>query len=330
MKGKILVTGASGFIGRRLVRRLLQSGADVRCLLRPAAPVHAALRGAEIARGDLLDRASLAAAARGARAVVHCAALVRPQWAVVTRGRLEREYFAVNAGGTLNAARAAEEAGAGLFLHLSSIAAQGPGVSLRESDPCRPLTLYGRSKLASEEAALKGVPPGSGCRLVIARPAMIYGADSPSWGRFFSAVRGGLVPLPGRGHNTLSVCWAENLVDALLLLAEKGEDRGVYAVSEGPRSWEEMALLSAAALGVKPRLLRVPERPLGLLSAASAAALRAAGLVVPSVNYIAEPGSFREAVSSWGHDVSRLAGLGWTPRLDTRAALAAELAGGGV
>lgn len=329
MTGKILITGAAGFIGRRLAARLLKEEAGVRCLLRRFSPAPQCLSGAEIVRGDLLDRASLKAAMEGVSAVYHCAALVRPGGFAVSRTRLEKNFFSVNRDGTFNAAGAAAAAGAEVFLHLSSIAAQGPGLSLRESSPCRPLTLYGRSKLASEEAALRAIPSGSKTRLVIARPAMIYGKDSPSWGRFFSAVKAGLVPVPGRGRNTLSVCWAENLLDALLLLAEKGEDRETYTVSEGPRSWEEMARFAAAALGVKVRLLKVPKRPLELLSFLAGAALRPAGLALPALNYLAEPGSFREAVAGWGHDTAKLRALGWAPRLSTPEALAAEVAANG-
>lgn len=322
---KTLVTGAAGFIGRRLAARLLKNGADVRCFLGRFSAVPQCLSGAEIVRGDLLDRNSLKAAMEGVSAVYHCAALVRPAGFAVSRAGLEKRFFAVNMDGTLNATEAACAAGAGLFVHLSSISAQGPGLSLRETDPCRPLTLYGRSKLASEAAAENGVPETGACRLVIARPAMIYGKDSPSWSKFFSAVKGGLVPLPGRGRNTLSVCWIESLVDALLLLAERGGNREIYTVSEGPRSWVDMAMLSAAALGVKPRLLKVPHRPLALLSFLAGSALRPAGLALPALNYLTEPGSFKEAVANWGHDTTKLNALGWAPRLTTAEALAAEL-----
>ena len=264
-------------------------------------------------------------ALKGVSAVYHCAALVRPAGIVVSSSTLEHDFFSMNRDGTFNAAEAAVAAGAEVFLHLSSISAQGPGLGLREDAPCRPLTLYGRSKLASEAAAAAGIPAGGACRLTICRPAMIYGKDSSSWGKFFSAVKSGLVPVPGSGRNTLSVCWAESLVDALLLLAEKGRDREIYTVSEGPRSWEELAGLAAAALGVKARLLRVPELPLKALSVLSGSALRAAGLALPALNYLTEPGAFREAVSWWKHDTAKLRALGWIPRLPTAAALANEI-----
>ena len=325
MNGKILITGSSGFIGRRLASRLVKEGAEVRCLLRGSSPAPEALRGAELVRGDLLDRDSLKAAMTGITAVCHCAALVRPAGIAISSARLEHDFFSVNRDGTFNAAEAAAAAGAKVFLHLSSISAQGPGLGLGEDAPCRPLTMYGRSKLASEAAAAAGIPAGSACRLTVCRPAMIYGKDSPSWGKFFSSVKAGLVPVPGSGRNTLSVCWAESLVDALLLLAEKGRNREIYNISEGPRSWEELAGLAAAALGVKARLLRVPELPLKALSWLSGAALRDAGLAAPRFNYLTEPGAFREAVSWWKHDTAKLRALGWIPRLPTAAALASEI-----
>lgn len=321
---KILVTGAAGFIGRRLVSRLLKNGADTRCLLHPSSPVPEQLSGAEIIRGDLADRDGLQAAFKDVSSVFHCAALVRPAGSVVSAARLEKSFFSANRDGTFNAARAASLAGAGVFVHLSSISAQGPGHALSENGGCRPLTLYGRSKLASERAALEGIPPGGTCRLVISRPAMIYGADSPSWRKFFYAVKRGLVPVPGSGRNTLSVCCVENLLDALLLLAGRGEDRGIYTISEGRRSWEEMALLAAEALGTKTRLLRIPEGPLGRLSSLSGGLLDQAGLALPALRYLTEHGSFLEAVASWGHDTARLRALGWTPRLSTAGALKDE------
>jgi nucleoside-diphosphate-sugar epimerase len=325
VKGKILITGAAGFIGKRLSARLLKSGAEVRCLLRHLSPVPAELSGAEIVRGDLLDPASLEQAAKDVSAVLHCAALVRPRGAIISRREFLKTLEAVNRDGARNVAAAAAAAGAKLFLHLSSIAAQGPGVSLRETDPCRPMTLYGRSKLDSETAVMQGIPPGSSCRLVIARPAMIYGKDSPNWNKFFSAVRSGLVPVPGRGNNTLSVCWVESLVDALLLLAKSGEDRAAYTVSEGPRTWNDLARMSSEAIGVKAKILKVPEWPLALAAFLAGPAMRPAGLWLPAAGFLAEPGSFREAVANWGHDTTRLCALGWSPRLSTPEALAAEL-----
>ena len=320
----ILITGAAGFIGRRLARRLAAAGRTVRCLLRPGTPAPA---GTCAVYGELLDAESLKRAAAGADIVYHAGALVRPRAMFAGRTALEKDYFRTNEEGTGKMAAAAAAAGAAVFLHLSSMAAMGPGRALREDSPCRPLTMYGRSKLASEKAALSAIPPGGRTRLVITRPAMIYGSDSPSWRRLFTAIRSGTAPLPGDGKQLLSVCWIESLLDALELLAERGADRAVYSISDGSLSAESLVRLSAAAMGLETGIFRIPAAPLKALSSFIDTVTAFFGASLPRFNYLAEPGALREALSDWEHDTSGLRSLGWKPRLSHELALAAELSG---
>ncbi|MCU0621490.1 MAG: NAD(P)H-binding protein, partial [Gemmatimonadales bacterium] len=163
---KALVTGATGFVGSHLVDRLLGAGDAVTALVRsPAKAAGLAQRGVTLVPGDLHDRDALARAARGQDVAYHVAALV---------GAVdEAEFLRANREGTANVVQALEaEAPAARLVLVSSLAAAGPaprGAPRGVEAPEAPVTMYGRSKLASE-----AVVRASGLGWVIARPPAVY------------------------------------------------------------------------------------------------------------------------------------------------------------
>jgi nucleoside-diphosphate-sugar epimerase len=146
---KILVTGATGKVGSRLVHRLAACEHHVRALVRDAKRAETLRReNVEIVQGDLLQPASLVAAVRGIDAVVHCAAFFR--------GATEEQAHAVNDLGTQHLARAARDAGVKRFVFTSTGLVYGPreGRPANEDDPCAPIDAYPLSKLAAEKFLL--------------------------------------------------------------------------------------------------------------------------------------------------------------------------------
>ncbi len=165
---KILVTGATGKVGSRLARRLVERGAHVRALVRD--PARASnLAGVELVTGDLLDAASLAAAVRGIDAIVHCAAFFR--------GATPEQAHAVNDLGTQRLATAARDAAIKRFVFTSTGLVYGPtgGRLASEDDPCAPTAAYPVSKLAAERFLL-GL---AGLDVRILRLPFVYGDGDP-------------------------------------------------------------------------------------------------------------------------------------------------------
>ncbi len=228
-----LVTGATGFIGFRLVRRLLTDGWQVRCLIR-----NAANRGAAIAElteglmvedhgdatapsqrltiidGDLGNRNALCRGIDGADFVFHLAGTVI---AVNKAG-----YFRTNYVGTVGLAEAMLEAPRPpRLVFASSLAAGGPstpGAPRTEEDPDRPVTHYGRSKLAAEQYLRRNEE----CLWsAIVRPAAVFGPRDVGFASIFRAVsRGFRLGYVGRDME-MSLIYVDNLVDSLTRLAEK-------------------------------------------------------------------------------------------------------------
>jgi nucleoside-diphosphate-sugar epimerase len=210
---RALVTGATGFVGSHLAAGLVASGVEVVALARRAdQEAFVAELGARVVRGSLEDDASLRAAAAGVDVVYHVAGL--------TSGG-ERELLAANAAGTARLAAAARAAAPGLrrFLYVSSLAAVGPterGGRLTEASPCRPVTAYGRSKLAGEAAIAAADLPWT-----ITRPAVVYGPRDRELLRLFRIVRLGFAPVFGLGRQELSLVYVDDLVAALRRAAEE-------------------------------------------------------------------------------------------------------------
>jgi len=167
---KVLVTGATGRIGSRLAKRLAERGDEVRALVRD--PTRTAdLRQAriELAKGDLLDVDSLAAAVRDVEAVVHCAAFFR--------GATPEQAHAVNVLGTQQLAHAARAGSVKRFVFTSTGLVYGPngGRPAREDDPCAPLDAYPASKLAAERFLLAM----AGLDVCVLRLPFVYGDGDP-------------------------------------------------------------------------------------------------------------------------------------------------------
>jgi len=166
----LLLTGTTGKVGSRLARRLMLRGHRIRALVRDPERACAVLPpGSAIVQGDLLDPGSLAEAARGVDAVVHCAAFFR--------GASAEQAHAVNEIGTMQLAQASRAAGVRRFLFTSTGLVYGAtgGRLVAEDDPCEPAAPYPATKLAAERALLAL----DGLDVRILRLPFVYGDGDP-------------------------------------------------------------------------------------------------------------------------------------------------------
>lgn len=202
--GPVLVTGATGFVGRNLCLYLAEKKYRVRALVRRTSD-HGFLDalGAEKAWGDLCDPASLMAAAEGCHAIIHAGAVFR-FW-----GRRE-EFWAVNVQGTRNVLEAARQAGMSRFVHISTIAIVGKPPTeglITEETPCQPQDAYQESKLEAERRVL-AFGRESGLPVIVLRPGAIYGPWSHyAFNRLFveDPLRGLAFRVHGGRHITFPV-----------------------------------------------------------------------------------------------------------------------------
>ena len=253
---KILVTGATGFVGSHIAERLAADGHDVRVLLR-ATSSRRFLEGVpfEAVEGDLTDAASLGPAARGVDAVIHAAGLVK--------ARSTREFQAVNAQGTGNLLTAVEQEAPGLtrFVYVSSIAAHGtsPGGVPRPLDAApAPVSVYGRAK-AEGEALVRRSPLAD--RAVMLRLPAVYGPRDFELLTFFRLAKLRLAPLLHGGRNTLSIIYVEDAAQAAADLATSSAAVGgkAYTADDGGRyTWRELVAHVEAAIGRRALVLPVP------------------------------------------------------------------------
>lgn len=249
----VAITGASGFIGRALVRHLHAQGCAVTAVARHPWDAPAGVR--VIGLQDYEDTAALAAAFQGVACVLHLAALAH------------REGSGAEFDASVRAARSvaatARRCGARRLVFLSSIGVNGhrtEGKPFTEEDAPRPVEPYAHSKLQAEQAVIAACA-GSALDYAIVRPPLVYGPDAPgNFGRLVRLVRRGW-PLPlGAIRNARSFIALENLVDLLALCASHPAAAGqVLLAADGEDlSTPELVRCIAAGLGVPARLLPVP------------------------------------------------------------------------
>ncbi|WP_448682085.1 UDP-glucose 4-epimerase family protein [Pseudomonas nicosulfuronedens] len=306
---KVLLTGATGFVGRGVLARLRQEkDVQLRVALRGAATQ--CLDGAEVALIEGLSVAqSWAHALHGIDVVIHCAARVH----VMDEQALDplAEFRAVNVEATRHLAQQAAVAGVKRFVFVSSIKVNG-----EETAPGRPFTAdtipqpqdpYGQSKLEAEQALFDIARP-TGLEVVVVRPPLVYGPGvKANFASLMRALRRRL-PLPfGAIDNRRSLVARDNLVDLLLLCARHPAAAGqVFLVSDGDDlSTAQLCRSLSQALGVRPRLLPVPAALLRLLGSLTGRSQQVQRLL----------GSLQVDIS-----VTR-SRLGWTPPISVEQAL---------
>ena len=264
MTDRVLVTGASGFIGHHLVRLLQEGGHQVTCLVRRTSAISDLEKaGVAFAYGDVTEPGSVEAPIRKADIVYHLAALT------TALGPLEFE--AVNVGGVKNVAQAcASIPSPPSLVVLSSLAAAGPSPADRptvETDPPRPVSNYGRSKLAGERAAraLSDQVPTT-----IVRAPWVFGERDRDTYKIFRMMRYGLLLVPVTSTNRYSIIHAADLATGLILAAGKGEratpdgeDAGAglyYIAGDAQPTYRQIGLAIGHALGKEnPIVLNVPK-----------------------------------------------------------------------
>src|SRR5262245_6007421 len=213
-RGRVLVTGASGFVGSHVAENLASVGWRVRCLLRPTSSRRWLTRADyEFALGDVNDLHGIPEALEGMDAVVHAAGL--------TNALHPDEYFQVNAEGTLRLWMAAEQAKVKRFVLISSIAAAGPGRGGEPQDETarpHPVSAYGKSKLAAEKAVLT---TGGPVEPIVVRPPTVYGPHDDDILIMALLAKRGWFPLVGARR--LSLVHALDLAEGIRLALEKGD-----------------------------------------------------------------------------------------------------------
>jgi nucleoside-diphosphate-sugar epimerase len=312
LEGKsILVTGATGFIGGHLARRLHAEGAKVIALERtPGKGDALAAAGIEVARGDITHGTQMQAifADHHVQIVMHIAAWLG--------GRPLSNFRTVNVDATRQLAELSAAAGVSRFVFTSSIAVYGPHGDANV-DETTPLTLYGSpygdTKIQAE-AALRETGQRTSLPYVIVRPGMVYGPGSPGWTvRLARLARRGQIPLIDGGRGTAYPIYIDNLIDLLLACAThpaaigetfNGVDDGPVTMADFPGGY--MAMIPTR------RAIRLP----GWL-VKSAAAMANPFLPNAGLPYLANQLSGRGVVSN--QKAKEM--LGWSPQVSLKDGL---------
>jgi polyketide synthase len=322
-----LVTGATGFIGGHLAKRLTQEGYQVRCLVRATSDTSLVDElDVEVAVGDLTNARSLARAADGCRYVLHCGALVS-DWAT------PQEIARINVQGTRNLLEASVGASVQRFVHFSSTDVYGypGGASIDETHSAtRFRNWYAQTKLAAE-AEVRRMERTHALDAVILRPATVYGPRSTDVvGEIARAMRKGNMVLVDGGRAIAGLCYVDNLVDATVLALRHEEARGhAFNASDGlPITWKQFTDGLAEGLGCSEARWSLPY---WLANGIGFSLEHGYRLLRRTTRLTTPPLLSRQAVHVMGRDQSfsnRKARelLGWEPSIDYATGLEATVA----
>jgi nucleoside-diphosphate-sugar epimerase len=265
---KVLVTGATGFIGSHVVDQLQKEDADIVCIARPTSDLRWLNdKPISIINASLDNSDSLIPAVDGADMIIHVAGL--------TAARNDAEFLKGNRDSTRNLLEVASKYAPNLqrFLHVSSQTVTGPSLSLiepvHEDSPLYPITAYGRSKKAAEEVVKEYAQRFP---ITIVRPPAVYGERDTAILTFFQSVAKGIVPLIGFDDKRVSLIHGIDLARGIVESAFNQNTIGetYFISSEEFYSWKQIAEITKNAFGKSFVLpIRVPHATVMMLAGLS-------------------------------------------------------------
>jgi nucleoside-diphosphate-sugar epimerase len=293
----IAITGATGFIGGTLIKRLASSGKQVRALVRPGS-IHKKPIDGEVRwiKGDLDDVDSLGRLVQGADVIVHCAGAVR--------GATRKYFNRINVDGVARLAHVADQQQLPLrFCLMSSLAAREPELSA-----------YASSKQQGEQVLLETSPD---IDWTVFRPPVVYGPGEREMMPVLRWMAKGVALLPGSGQGRFAMLHAEDLAEAVIQWLDRGRgQRLTYELHDGHPagySWQEVIETIAHLRGAPVARIKVPMALMRLIAIINLAAARTIGYA-PMMT----PGKIREiSHPDWTADNTALGRhTGWSPKID--------------
>jgi UDP-glucose 4-epimerase len=308
----VLITGATGAVGPRIVQACFETGRRVRVFALDAPAPGMLPEGVEVRIGDVTDLSALAQAMQDVEAVIHLAALLH---IINPPPELREKYELINVGGTSRVVDAAIKAGVKRVVLASTIAVYGPsgGRVLNEESVAAPDTFYGQTKLAAEQIVLAakradGQPLGT-----VLRFGAVYGARiKGNYRRLVQALaRGRFIPV-GAGTNRRTLIYDKDLARAVVL-ALSGAAGQIFNVTDGQfHTLNEIVAAMSLALGRTPPRYAVPATPVrwaaGLLEDVARGVGRSSPIMRATID------KYTEDIAVSGDKLRTL--LGFSPRYD--------------